>query len=88
MEGMAARRSRGSSGEGSLRRWRQLEDGSYAMTTVKYPWPGQGVAAVVAAAVACGTSSGGGDGDNGWTPPPAFHDVGSFGMEICMIRMI
>ena len=48
-EKMAARRS----GGGGLRR-RRLEDGGVAMTMVKNPWPGQGVAAVVAAAAAVG----------------------------------
>ena len=50
-EKMAAQRSGGGGGGGGLRR-RRLEDGGVAMTMVKNPWPGQGVAAVVPVAAA------------------------------------
>ena len=39
-------------GGGLRRRRRRLEDGGVAMTTEKNPWPGQGVAAVIAEAAA------------------------------------
>ena len=43
----------GDGGAAVRRRRRQwLEDGGVAVTMVKYPWPGQGVAAVVAAGAA------------------------------------
>ena len=42
------------------RRWRRrrLEDGGIAMTVAKNPWPGQGVAAVVAATAAAAMTVG------------------------------
>ena len=45
----------GGGGDGGAvvrRRQRRLEDGGVALTVGKNPWPGQGVAAVVAAAAA------------------------------------
>ena len=42
----------GDGGAAVRRRRRRLEDGGVAMMAEKNPWPGQGVAAVVAAAAA------------------------------------